>query len=184
MRDFTCVLAADRNFGIGRGNDLPWPQLPGDLAHFERITSAAPEGKRNAILMGRKTWLSVPEKLRPLPRRLNVVITRGTLEVPDGVEVAASLDAALAVAEAHPEVAGLFVVGGGEIFRQAFVHPRCGDVYLTRIDGDFGADTFAPLPPELERVEILAEHEEAGVRYSIERWRRPRADQKAVLAGA
>lgn len=173
MSDFACVLAVDRRSGIGKGNDLPWPRLPADLKHFARVTCAAPEGRRNAILMGRKTWLSVPERLRPLPRRLNVVITRGALEVPDGVDLASSLDEALAKAEAHPEVAGLFVVGGGEIFRQAFVHPRCGDVYLTRIDGDFGADTFAPLPAEFERVEVLAEHEEAGVKYSIERWRRP-----------
>lgn len=168
--EFACVLAVDRRWGIGRNNDLPWPRLPGDLKHFARVTCAAPEGRRNAVIMGRKTWLSVPERLRPLPRRLNVVITRGQLEVPAGVDVAASLDAALAQAAAHPDVAGLFVVGGGEIFRQAFAHPACGDVYVTRIDGDFDADTFAPLPPEFERAEILAEHEEAGVHYTIERW--------------
>lgn len=172
MADFACVLAVDRKFGIGKDNDLPWPRLPADLKHFARVTCAAPEGRRNAVIMGRKTWLSVPAKLRPLPRRLNVVVTRGGLEVPDGVEVAASLDDALARAEAHADVAGLFVVGGGEIFRQAFLHPRCGDVYLTRIDHDFGADTFAPLPPAFARVEVLAEHEEAGLRYSIERWAR------------
>ena len=174
MRDFACVLAVDRRGGIGRDNDLPWPRLSADLKHFARVTCAAPDGERNAVLMGRKTWESVPEKLRPLPRRLNVVITRGNLSVPDGVEVARSLDDALARAEAHPDVAGLFVIGGGEIFRQAFLHPRCGDVYLTRIDHDFGADTFAPLPPEFVHVETLAEHDEAGFHYTIERWIRPR----------
>jgi len=175
VRDFACVLAVDRRGGIGRNNDLPWPRLPTDLKHFARVTCAAPEGQRNAILMGRKTWLSVPERLRPLPRRLNVVITRGALAVPAGVEVAASLDDALARAEAHPDVAGLFVVGGGEIYRQAFAHPRCGDVYLTRLDQDFDADTFAPLPADFACVEVLGAYEEAGVRFTIEVWRRPKA---------
>lgn len=170
--EFACVLAVDRRWGIGRNNDLPWPRLPGDLKHFARVTSAAPEGRRNAVIMGRKTWLSVPPRLRPLPRRLNVVITRGAIEVPDGVEVAGSLDAGLAQAAAHPDVAGLFVVGGGEIFRHAFAHPACGDVYLTRIEGDFDADTFADLPPGFAPVEQLATHEDGGIRYTIERWRR------------
>lgn len=178
MRDFACVLAVDRRGGIGRDNDLPWPRLPADLKHFARVTCAAPAGQRNAILMGRKTWLSVPERLRPLPRRLNVVISRGTLAVPAGVEVARSLDDALARAAAHPDVAGLFVVGGGEIYREAFGHPRCGDIYLTRLDADFDADTFAPLPPEFVPVETLATHDEAGIHYTIERWRRPAAPQR------
>jgi dihydrofolate reductase len=174
VSDFSCVLAVDRSWGIGRNNDLPWPRLPADLKHFARVTCAAPDGKRNAVIMGRKTWLSMPEKVRPMPRRLNVVITRGRLEVPEGVELVRSLDEALERAESHLDVAGLFVVGGGEIFRQAFVHPRCGDVYLTRIDADFEADTFARLPPEFVRAEVLGEHEENGVRYSIERWVRGR----------
>lgn len=174
MRHFACVLAVDRRSGIGRNNDLPWPRLPSDLKHFARVTSTAPPGKRNAVIMGRRTWDSIPEKYRPMPRRLNVVITRGGVEVPAGVEVVRSLDAALARAESHGDVDGLFVVGGGEVFRQAFAHPRCGDVWLTRIDGDFEADTFAPLPDGFLRAEVAAEHEENGVRYAIERWVRPR----------
>lgn len=174
MRDFACVLAMDRRGGIGRDGDLPWPRLPSDLKYFARLTSEAPAGRRNAVLMGRKTWLSVPPRLRPLPRRLNVVISRGGLEVPDGVEVAGSLDAALARAEAHPDVDRLFVVGGGEIYRLAFAHPRCGDVYLTRLDADFACDTFVELPADLACAEVLASHEESGVRFTIERWSRRR----------
>lgn len=168
------MLAVDRRWGIGRDNDLPWPRLPGDLKHFARVTSTAPAGRRNAVLMGRRTWLSVPERLRPLPRRLNVVITRRGIEAPAGVEVAASLDAGLAAAAAHADVARLFVVGGGEVFREAFAHPACGDVYLTRIDGDFGADTFAPLPDGFAKVEDLGGGEDGGIGYTFERWTRAR----------
>ena len=173
---FDCVVAADRRGGIGKDGDLPWPKLKADLAHFARVTTdvaaGAPAGHRNAVIMGSKTWRSVPERFRPLPRRLNVVVSRRGLEVPDGVLVAGGLDAALAAARAVPEVAGLFVVGGGELYRLAFAHPGCRDVYLTRLDADFACDTFIELPPAFACAEVLAHHDEAGVRYVIERWRR------------
>ncbi len=81
------VLATDAAWGIGKDGGLPWPKLPADLRHFKEITSAAPEGKRNAVLMGRRTWESKEVACRPLPRRLNLVLTRRPLEVPAGVLV-------------------------------------------------------------------------------------------------
>ena len=101
---FDVVVAADREWGIGKANALPWPKLKGDLAHFKRVTCEASEGKRNAIVMGRKTWESAEVGGRPLPRRLNIVITRRGLTPPEGVLVVGSVDAALDAAgqaEAH-----------------------------------------------------------------------------------
>lgn len=170
---FDVVVAADLEWGIGKANGLPWPKLAGDLAHFKRVTSAAPEGARNAIVMGRRTWESTEVKGRPLPRRLNVVITRGTLEVPDGVLVARSLDAALAQTAAAPGIATTFVVGGAQIFREAFVHPALGHVYLTRVQGRFGCDTHIP---DLDVLGLrptawdgACDGEDGGVRYQIQR---------------
>src|SRR5260221_11289908 len=99
---FDVVVAADRDWGIGKANGLPWPKLRGDLQHFKRVTCAATEGKRTAVVMGRKTWESTEVAGRALPRRLNVIVTRRMHElvVPDGVAVAASLDPALAAAAA------------------------------------------------------------------------------------
>src|SRR3954471_16519075 len=116
---FDVVVAADREWGIGKANALPWPKLKGDLAHFKKITCEASEGKRNAIVMGRKTWESAEVGGRPLPRRLNIVITRRGITPPEGVLVVGSLDGALGAAG---DAETTFVVGGAEIFREAFAH--------------------------------------------------------------
>lgn len=170
---FDVVVAADQDWGIGKTNGLPWPKLSGDLAHFKRVTSAAGEGKRNAIAMGRKTWESTEVKGRPLPRRLNVVITRGALVVPDGVRIASSLDDALAQIASASDIDTAFVVGGAQIFREAFTHPELRYVYLTRVLGRFGCDTHIP---DLDAAGLHAttwdgacEAEDSNVRYRIER---------------
>ena len=164
---FDVVVAADLEWGIGKSSGLPWPKLKGDLAHFKKITCS---GATNAIVMGRKTWQSTEVAGRALPRRLNVVITRGELAVPDGVVVARSLDTALAAAAACEAV---FVVGGAEIFREAFSHEALRWVYLTRVDGRFGCDTRIPDLDALgfHRVEWDGElaGEDSGVKYRIER---------------
>jgi dihydrofolate reductase len=170
---FDIVVAADREWGIGKDNALPWPKLKGDLAHFKRVTSEAPDGQRNAVIMGRRTWESAEVAGRPLPRRLNVVISRRELAVPDGVVAAHSLDEALA---ATAGAATTFVVGGAQIFREAIEHPALRYVYLTRVDGAFGTDTHLP---DLDARGFVAdawagacEGEDSGVRYRIERLRR------------
>jgi dihydrofolate reductase len=167
---FDVVVAADLEWGIGKDSGLPWPRLPGDLAHFRRVTSAAGEGRRNAIVMGRKTWESKEVAGRPLPRRLNIVISRGALVVPEGVVAARSLNDALAAAA---EAETTFVVGGAQIFREAFAHPGLRYVYLTRVEGRFGCDTHIP---DLDARGFVATAwddaragEDNGVRYRIER---------------
>ncbi len=167
---FDVVVAADREWGIGKSNGLPWPKLKGDLAHFKRVTSEASEGRRNAVIMGRRTWESAEVAGRPLPRRLNIVITRRGLTPPDGVLVVGSLDAAL---DAAREAESTFVVGGAEIFREAFAHPQLRYVYLTRVDGAFGCDVHIP---DLDALGFArsewagaCEGEDSGVRYRIER---------------
>jgi dihydrofolate reductase len=74
MSSLTLVVAATLTNGIGQGSRLPW-RLPQELAYFARVTTTAPEGRLNSVIMGRNTWESIPLKFRPLPRRLNVVIS-------------------------------------------------------------------------------------------------------------
>lgn len=167
MTPFTIVVAMDRKRGIGLNGQLPW-HLPGDLKHFQRLTTEAPPGKINAVLMGRKTWESLPEKFKPLPKRLNVVLTRQpSLFVPAGVLVAASLTAALqALAEPARRVDQIFVIGGASLFTEALRRPECQRIELTEIDAEYPADTVFPdLPAELVRQDVSADLEEAGTRY-------------------
>ncbi|KAH7910932.1 dihydrofolate reductase [Hygrophoropsis aurantiaca] len=80
MSSFTIIVAATRTNGIGQNGRLPW-RLPKEIAYFARVTSTAPEGSMNAVIMGRNTWESIPQKFRPLPRRINIVIS-GNQEYP------------------------------------------------------------------------------------------------------
>ena len=170
MKPFDIVVAADLDNGIGKLGDLPW-HLPEDLRHFARVTREAPEGKRNAVIMGRKTWESVPVKYKPLPGRLNVVLSRSPQELPEGVRAAATFEQALAIDD--PDVDQLFVVGGGRIYAEAVRSPRCRWIYLTRIESRFDCDAFFPeIEGDFERVEVLGEGAEDGVAYRIEKWAR------------
>ena len=169
-RTFDCVVAADAAGGIGKDNDLPWPRLREDLRFLRSITIEAPAGAQNAVIMGRLTWESVPSKMQPLPGRVNVVISRRELALPAGVVLARSLDEALDVAG----VAGRFVIGGAQIYREAFAHPACRYIYLTRIAATFACDTFLPPLDGFELDEVLATHTEAAhqLDYEIQRLRR------------
>lgn len=168
-RPFAIVVAADEELGIGRDGDLPW-HLPGDLAYFADLTRTAPEGRRNAVIMGRKTWESIPERFRPLAGRLNVVVTRAAdYDLPGGARRAGGLESALV--DLPPQTAAVFVVGGSQIYALAIEHERCAEVYLTRVSGHHGCDVFfPPFEHRFARDLILGE----GDGYRIERWtRRP-----------
>ena len=168
---FDAVVAADLDWGIGKASGLPWPRLRGDLAHFKRVTTAV----RSAVVMGRKTWESTEVAGKPLPKRLNIVVTRRAgLVVPEGVVVAPSLDTALAAAGV-PDVEATFVLGGAELYRCAFAHPALRWIYLTRVEGRFGCDAFIPdldRDFELDAWDGEQELEDSGVYYRFERLRR------------
>jgi dihydrofolate reductase len=126
------IWAQARDGVIGKGGVLPW-HLPEDLAHFKRVTMGCP------VIMGRKTWDSLPPKFRPLPGRTNVVITRDADWSAAGAERAASLPQALALCADHPQA---WVIGGAQIYAQAL--SLADSVEITEIDADFEGDAFAP----------------------------------------
>ena len=118
-----CIVAATAQMGIGRDGTLPW-RLKGDMAYFKRVTTEAPAAQQNAVVMGRKTWLSIPKKFRPLPGRANVVLSRNPdareqLDLPEDVACYASLDTALTQMKSREDVAKVFVIGGGELYKAA-----------------------------------------------------------------
>jgi dihydrofolate reductase len=126
------IYAQARGGVIGANGDMPW-HLPEDLAHFKATTMGAP------VVMGRKTWDSIPPAFRPLPGRRNVVITRQSKWRAEGAEVAHSLDEALARLQDETEV---WVMGGAQIYAQA--QSQAQRAVVTEIDADFAGDAFAP----------------------------------------
>lgn len=175
LRDFDMVAAADRDNGLGKDGALPW-RLPGDTGFFKRLTSDTQDpARKNAVIMGRKTWESIPPRWRPLDRRLNAVVTRrADYPVPDGVIRATGITDALGAIAAHPEVERIFVIGGGEIYHLGIGMPECRRIYLTRVEGRFECDAFFPEIPatRFDRVAQSPRHEEGGIGYVFETWER------------
>ena len=129
MTCLSVIVAVADNGVIGRDNALPW-HLPEDLRYFKRVTLGKP------IVMGRRTFESIG---RPLPGRTNIVISRDPGFAAVGIEVAASLDAALQLASGAAEVV---VIGGAEIYRLAI--PRADRLYVTEVHTEPAGDALLP----------------------------------------
>ena len=132
------IAACARGGVIGIENRLPW-HLPEDMKFFRETTRGKP------VIMGRKTWESLPAAFRPLPGRVNIVVSRNAAYQAEGGIVVGSLADAVAAA-GDADVA--FVIGGAELFRQSL--PQADRLVLTEIDHDFAGDTFFP---EFDRSE-------------------------------
>jgi dihydrofolate reductase/thymidylate synthase len=177
-RAFQIVVAATETGGIGRGGALPW-RLPGDMKNFRELTSHTVDpGKRNAVIMGRKTWESIPPKFRPLQGRVNVVLSRDPGYSPGGGAYASpGLDEALeflAGGGLVSHVENVFVIGGARVYALALVSAHLTTVHLTKIEGDLECDTR--MPPIDETVfrprETSPPVVENGLRYSFVRYER------------
>ena len=158
------IYARATNGVIGLNNTMPW-HLPEDLAHFKKLTSG------NPVVMGRKTWDSLPERFRPLPGRTNIVVTRNADWSAEGVLRASSLPEALQRAAEHGDP--VWVMGGAQIYAQAL--PLADVVEMTVIHQDYEGDAFAPeLGPEWQasaREDLVSAK---GLAFSFVRYTRKR----------
>ena len=160
------IAALDRHHAIGRGGGLLWHESE-DQKHFRRVTMGCP------VIMGRRTWESVPERFRPLPGRRNIVVTRNATWQDSGAERAASFDDALRLTG---EAEKVFVIGGGELYAAAL--PAADELVLTEIDSAFAdADTFFPAYDRTHFVETAREERTAGdgTRFAFVTYRRARS---------
>ncbi len=127
------IFARAANGVIGNNNTLPW-HLPEDMAHFKRLTSGCP------VIMGRKTWDSLPPRFRPLPGRINIVITRQLDWQAPGAQTASGLNEAITLCESSQQV---WIIGGAQIYAQA--EALAQRIEVTEIAQDFEGDAFAPV---------------------------------------
>lgn len=164
MREIWGIVAMGNDNSIGRNGDMPW-HIPEDLKHFKSLTLGHP------VIMGRRTWESLPKK--PLPGRLNIIITSrpDTVASSDTVRCVASIDEALALTT--PDSVP-FIIGGGQIYRLAM--PILSRLFITRIDTTTSdADTFFPAinPSEWLKVSIEGPFKsQTGSTYFFEEYER------------
>jgi dihydrofolate reductase len=154
------VAAVARGGVIGRDGTIPW-RIPEDLARFKALTAG------NAVVMGRRTWDSLPDGLRPLPDRRNVVVTRDPKWHAEGAERAGSLDDALQLLDGTSYV---FVIGGGVLYAAAL--PLADELLLTEIELEVDGDTFFPRWDRTAFEEVSREPRasETGTSYSFVRY--------------
>jgi dihydrofolate reductase len=156
------IYARAANGVIGKDGVMPW-HLPEDLAHFKQLTLGCP------VVMGRKTWDSLPPKFRPLPGRTNIVITRDDAWQAAGAQRASSLEDALAQVGDAPDI---WVIGGAQIYAQA--EPLASRAEVTEIAQNFDGDAFAPTLGTGWMAESREEHVSAkGMVFSFVRYLRP-----------
>lgn len=166
MTQFTIIAAVDEAGGIGRSGALPW-RLPGELRHFREVTTGT---GRNAVIMGRTTWHSIPQQYRPLPRRLNIVLTARPEATP-GATTVQSIAAARQAAE-RADCREAFFIGGGQVYAAAIGDPAVRRLLITRVAGTHDCDVFFPaIPPSFRRIDSSRPIVEAGETYWYEEYR-------------
>ena len=127
------IVAHDENYVIGNKNTIPWKN-PEDMELFKKLTS------NNTVVMGRKTWDSIPKKFRPLSKRINIVIST-TIDESDGVNV--FFVKTLTQALKHPKIVGdVYIIGGASIYDMALAIDEVDEISVSLIPGEHEGDTF------------------------------------------
>lgn len=169
--------AVEKRWGLKAGESADvsmWQDVSANLKFAHPLTSAT-EDKRNAVLMGRKTWESLPENYRPLPDRFNAVLSRTVvtgLPGPDRGSIWPILDIAFRDLMADSGIGNLLVIGGGQIFGAAISDLGCNHLYITEIDAEFECDTHFPETPDFHPALSSPWIEENGIRYRFRRYDR------------
>ena len=162
------ILARARNGVIGKDGHMPW-KLPEDMAHFKRVTMGCP------VVMGRKTWESIPTKFRPLPGRQNIVVTRQPDFRAEGAQRAGSIEEAIDLCQQDSDI---WIIGGAQIYAQAL--PLAVMAVVTEIDADYEGDAHAPVfGPEWIEVARDNHVSSAGVKFAFVTYGNSQSTQNA-----
>ena len=155
--ELVLLAAVARNGVIGGDNDLLW-RLPEDMRFLRETTMGHP------VIMGRRTWESLPERVRPLPGRRNIVVSRNAGYAAPGAEVVTTLEAALALVQDAPRA---YLLGGAQLYALAL--PHADRLLLTEIDRDFDGDAHFPGWPQAEFEELWRTRHDSGQGFAYER---------------
>ena len=147
LKSFSIIVASTLEGGIGYKGQLPWPKIKKDLAFFRQTTTEAKQGKQNIVIMGRKTWESLP--VSSLPMRTIIVLSRSCKTLKGVEHLTTSLDKALELACSFSNVDRIFVMGGGQVYAQALESKQCQSIYWTHITKEYPADTYFTIPPKI-----------------------------------
>lgn len=174
MKSVHLITAVCENNGIGINGTLPW-KLKKEMQHFTNMTTKTKiSGSQNAVVMGRKTWESIPPKYKPLADRLNVVISTTQDDFPDGILYYRGVSEAVDALQAgFPNIEAIWIIGGYGAYKEALDKKICDKLYITRIRKQFECDSFFPQFCEddyqlVEEPDVSREmQEENGIQYEF-----------------
>lgn len=169
------ILAIDDKNGIWTNWDLAW-RIKEDMMYFKDITTNTEDlAKHNAVIMWRKTWESIPSKFRPLPQRINCILTRTIKtestdsDINDFVIYFNSLDHCLEELGHKDNLENIFIIGWANLYNQVLDHPVLDKIYLTKVDWDHGCDVFFDWIPDNFNLESESEEkEENNIKFKFQ----------------
>lgn len=176
---YNLIVAVAENFGIGKNNDLPW-KLKNEFAYFSKTTTeTVNESKKNIVIMGRKSWESIPTKFRPLKNRINFVLTTSkdfNIENAKDSYVFNSwedMEKKLLDSKFKETYEKIWITGGAKIYEDAMHSKHFFRLYLTRIMQSFDCDTF--FPKLVENIKLVNDpnvpqgvQQENGIKWKVE----------------
>ena len=142
------ILSCDDNNGIGHKNALPWC-IPDDLMYFKKMTTRVKDSsKQNMIIMGKRTWESLP--YQPLPKRVNMILSRTKSVINPDVYIISnqpirhsiSLESAIIHANSDSTIENIFIIGGASVYNEALSKKKCYKIFLTKVEGSHDVDTY------------------------------------------
>lgn len=183
---FNLILAVCEKLGIGKNGTLPW-KLKKELKYFNRITNkVSNSNKRNAIIMGKRTYFSIPESKRPLPGRLNIVLTTNPEieNYSENIVICNSFTKALELLNTNDynDIENIWIIGGNSVYNETLKHENCHRIYLTEIKAIFECDVFfSGIPKNFKQIpndpDIPSEdQEENGICYQYKVFERITTD--------
>jgi dihydrofolate reductase len=171
---FNIILAVDEKNGVWVHNTLAW-NLPSDMKHFKNITTQTKDlAKLNAVIMWRKTWMSIPWKFKPLKNRINCILSRNLKKsdlgspIDDFTLYFNSLEDCLIELESKENLENIYIIWWADLYNQVLNHPMLEKIYMTKVKWDFKCDVFLNEIPESFVVESYTEPEiENWIEYSF-----------------
>lgn len=171
---FSIILAVDEKNWLWKNNNLAW-RLKTDMQYFKKTTVLTQDSNKiNAVIMGRKTWESIPQKFRPLPGRLNFVLTRDSNYQDEWCISWTSLDEILDIINLNPSVENIFIIWWSQIYNQVLSDKRLEKIYLTQVQWDYDCDVFFNWVPESFQLQEQTEiYEENNIKFQFKIFKKP-----------
>ena len=172
MKNFSLIIAVDNENWIWKDGALTW-SIPEDMKHFKETTQSTQDPqKKNAVIMGRKTWESIPEKFRPLKWRVNCVLSSSpeNIQSGDDTQCYTSLDSCLKVLERNNSIESIFIIGWAQLYNEVLKDNRLEKAIITRIYHKYHCDVFfhgLPLNFELSSRSEMKNHEGVEFEFSV-----------------